>query len=134
MTEETKDSNAIWSHAESAENVIKTKELFANLEYMRDLFLEKLPIGEKRDNIINYFNDIERVISTKEQDVEYERFDDDGSAPEDRQYVYNSATLFKERSQCDSKHLTLREGVDNSTHDTGTRTTVQDQSPIDEHV
>lgn len=128
------DNNKIWVHAQSAESIMKRQELEAQLEYMRELFMEKLPIGDKKDHIMNYFNDIERVISTKEQYVEYERFDDDDSCPKDRQYIYNSATLFKERSKCDGGHIPIREGVEHTTDVTGTGTTVQDQSEIVELV
>jgi len=134
MTEIVEDSNSLWEHAESAECIIKRQELEANLEYMKTLFIEKLPVGEKLEHILNYFNDIERVISTKEQDVEYERFDDDDPSAKDRQYVYNSATLFKERSKCDREYIPIREGVDDSSDVTGTGTTVQDQPEINEPV
>jgi hypothetical protein len=96
--EEYEDPNAKWAHAISAEPSIKKKEAIAQLEYMKELFTEYLPLGEKTENISNYFNELEKIIYTKDDGIQYEEFDDSEPVPEDRRYRYNSASVFKKRS------------------------------------
>ena len=69
------------------------------LEFMRDLFRNKLPVApENQKKAEEYFNSLEELISTKDAaSIERERFPpDDPAICGTREYRYYSAHQFKE--------------------------------------
>jgi hypothetical protein len=68
--------NDIWAHAESKEAEMKQVARLAELEFMRQLFDERLPVGENKEKIHEYFNEVEQVIFTKGE-VKNEQFPDE---------------------------------------------------------
>lgn len=69
------------------------------LEFMRDLFRNKLPVApENQQKAEEYFNSLEELISTKDAaSIERERFPpDDPAVCGTREYRYYSAHQFKE--------------------------------------
>jgi len=79
---------------------VKRENLKAELAFMRELFFDSLPLGEKKDEIEKYFSYLEEAICTNDPDeFERERFpEDDPTACGDRVYKYHSAALFKEHA------------------------------------
>lgn len=67
------ETNKQWQHARSARNIVDKKQRLAELQYMRDLFNEKLPVGEELTEIQSYFDNIEQIIERNET-VEDEQF------------------------------------------------------------
>lgn len=112
--ERYEDPNAKWAHAISAESMMKKKEAIAQLDYMRTLFYECLPIGDRIEHIDNYFNELEKIIYTKENadGINYEEFSDPEPCEATREYRYNSATVFKERSERRHHLLPSGEGME----------------------
>lgn len=83
----------------------------AQLEFMRTLFAENLPVGDKLEVIEEYFNELEKVICNK-QHVEAEQFvdepaailDDHTGAPASRTpYKYISPSLLKQYASRDNR-------------------------------
>lgn len=119
--EEYKSENDLWKHAQSLEDKRNEIDLKVELQALRELFFDKLPLGEKTGYIENYFNRLEEAIYNKEH-VERETFPDDSSDTIDgessstgrkRDYKYFSASVFKEQA---SRHSPLppQENVDSS--------------------
>lgn len=67
------DTNKKWDHARSALTDIEKKQRLAELDYMRELFNERLPVGEELMEIQSYFNDIQQIIE-KDRPVKNEQF------------------------------------------------------------
>lgn len=72
-----------------------------DLEFMRDLFENKLPVGEDTSNIKNFFNHMEELIYTKEyENYVYEKFPESvdlgGRSPE---YTYHSPRLIRQQGR-----------------------------------
>lgn len=67
---------------------------------MRELFFESLPLGEKKKQVEEYFNYLEKAIDTKDPDeFQREQFPpDDPATCGDRVYKYHSAAQFKEHA------------------------------------
>lgn len=96
------NENDKWLHAHSAEKMIEYKSKMAELQLMRELFTEKLPIGDNKSEIDAYLNSIEQIIES-DGAIANEEF------PEERRlidpetggqisYNYNSASLLKQRA------------------------------------
>jgi len=66
----------------------------SELQFMKDLFLTKLPMGDNRKHIDEYFSRLEELINNKEN-IKNDDFPDDD---ERFDYKYFSPSLFKERS------------------------------------
>lgn len=90
----------LFPHAISAESFINKKQRQAELEFMKELFLEKLPIGENTEHIHAYFNELEKVISTKDEQVRNEDFKsiDEEPGAVQREYTYFTPSVLKEQS------------------------------------
>lgn len=114
--EET-NPNDIWSHVTPLNKDKDEKK--AELQFMRDLFDFSLPLGDNREAIDNYFNELEKVISTKDghKQIQPEGFSEqpggsDGSLDSTgvdakREYWYYSSSFFKQRASSD---LSNRDG------------------------
>lgn len=106
------NENELWAHAISLEQTIKNKksDLLAELEALRSLYFENLPLGENKEAIEEYFNRLEESIYNKDH-VEREAFPDDdgnecgestegheGSPRPKPDYKYFSADVFKQQA------------------------------------
>jgi hypothetical protein len=113
MNEEQENPNDLWAHAQSAEDHVLKIDRKAELEYMRDIFFNKLPLGENVEPIREYFNRLEELIDTTDgiKHINNEKFEEDRP---DTDYKYFSNDLFKIRS---SGNQLLNDGqdVDDST-------------------
>lgn len=96
------DTNKKWAHAKSAVSEVEKKHRLAELAYMRELFNDRLPLGEELTEIQSYFDAVEQVIADN-GDINHEEFEPErhvidpetgGSIP----YRYYSATLSKQRA------------------------------------
>jgi hypothetical protein len=100
------DPNAIWGHALSLEDTRIWEDKRAELFFMKDLFDYKLPIGEKKDEIDEYFNRLEELIDTKDPSIQNDKFPDDfrdidlhGEVLDPpKQFSYFSADLFEQQA------------------------------------
>lgn len=126
-----------WAHAESLESKRLADDRRAELEFMKTLFNDYLPVGENREHIDQYFSRLEDVIFTKDGNVQEavknERWptttipsDTDGLEDRQPEYRYFSASLFKEHAGV-PKHLGHGEDMDYSTDDDGLLHSTQDQ-------
>lgn len=79
---------------------IKRENLKAEVKFLKDLFFESLPLGEKKNQIEDYFSYLEKAIDTKDPDeFQREQFPpDDPTTSGDRVYKYHSAAQFKEHA------------------------------------
>jgi hypothetical protein len=79
-------------------DIIRKQQAKQELAFLRQLFLENLPINEdKKPEIEQYFNSIEKVICSKDGNIEREEFPpDDPSVCGKREYRYYSVDKFKE--------------------------------------
>lgn len=120
------NANTIWGHAQPAEPIIKKREVQAELDFMKDLFLNKLPLGENKEHIEEYFNRLETLIDTKDYDgnINREQFTDDVPGAN---YRYFSSTSARIRA---SGHALLSDGqgMDSSSTNTDASNEVQDVS------
>lgn len=82
------------------EKYVKRENLKAEVSFLRELFFESLPLGEKKQQVEEYFNYLEKAIDTKDPDeFEREQFPpDDPATCGDRVYKYHSAAQFKEHA------------------------------------
>lgn len=110
---EVKSENDLWTHAGSIEPTREKLDQMIEVAFMKELFMNHLPIGKNKEPIEKYFMDLEQVISTKDYIAlpkdEFPRDDDDGAADADastdgnpsqrRQYQYYSASLLKQQAQ-----------------------------------
>lgn len=103
--DDDEDPNAKWTHALPLEDTKLWKDKAAEAGFMKDLILNKLPIGEDTDHIHEYFNRLEKAISTKEPidndnfDYGYDEIDVDGAVDQPpEQYQYFSADLLKQQA------------------------------------
>jgi hypothetical protein len=107
--EKEEDPNAIWQHALSLEDTKIWVDRQNELDYMKDLFMNHLPINKVQhnmDEIEDYFNRVQEAIYTKDENFKYDEFprdysviDVDGAvqrAPS--QYKYFSQDLFKQQA------------------------------------
>lgn len=88
---------------------------------MRHLFTEVLPVGKRRDHIEHYFNELEKLIFTTDDDgnaIQNEQFDDGPDDGIQRNYQYFSPLVLEERAgrhqlQSDPQSMdTTTHGVD----------------------
>lgn len=121
--------NDAWNHAGSIESKRMREDRRVELEQMKDLFLNKLPIGDNKEHIEQYFNDLEKVIYTTD-DVKNDEFPTDDAQ---RDYRYFSASLLKERASRDPD-ITDGKDVANSTNAIGSTRTVQNGREESQHV
>jgi len=104
------DTNKQWEHARSAVADLEKKRRLAELAYIRELFNEKLPIGEELTEVQSYFDTVEQVINAN-GDVNNEQFEPEreivdpetgGKIP----YRYYSASLSQQRAlEVGQQHL-----------------------------
>jgi len=80
--------------------------LKAELDFLRDLFFDKLPMGEKKKNVEQLFSLLEEAIYNKDpDDIQREEFPpDDPAISGNRVYKYHSAAQFKKLA---SRHQQL---------------------------
>jgi len=106
---EREDPNAIWDHALSLQDTKIWVDRQNELDFMKDLFFNKLPINEiehNMDDIKDYFNRVQEAIFTKDPDFKYDEFprdysviDIDGAVQRPpSQYKYFSQDLFKQQA------------------------------------
>lgn len=97
------------------ESIIKRENLRSELEFLKELFLDKLPIGDKKRDIEKYFSKLEEVIDNKDinpDDIEREQFPpDDPATSGNRVYKYHSVAEFKKLASR-PKQLTGQQDVD----------------------
>ena len=76
---------------------IQKQNLKAELDYLKELFFEKLPVGQKMSEVKKYFSYLEDVIDNKDtDDIQREEFPpDDPTVGGDRVYKYHSSSQFK---------------------------------------
>lgn len=103
--QEQEDPNSIWDHALPLENTKLWIDKAVEAQFMHDLFVNHLPIGENKEEIDSYFNRLKESIANKEEILtetfpdDYSVIDIDGStasAPD--QYHYFSADLLKQQA------------------------------------
>lgn len=106
---EREDPNAIWDHALSLQDTKIWVDRQNELDFMKDLFFNKLPINEiehNMDDIKDYFNRVQEAIFTKDPNFKYDEFprdysviDIDGAVQRPpSQYKYFSQDLFKQQA------------------------------------
>lgn len=103
---ENQNVNDIWSHAISAESILEQKSRIAELEYVKKLFDENLPVGTDTSYINEYFNDLEQKI-VKNEPIKNEEFPPERDEPDPESgkpvvYKYYSTSLLKHRAQSKS--------------------------------
>jgi len=96
------DTNAKWAHAQSAVEKISRKARLAELDYMRQLFNDRLPVGEELTDIQSYFDHLEQVILS-DKAVNNEQFEPelqliDPETGDEIPYRYNSADVHYQRA------------------------------------
>lgn len=93
-------NDELFPHRIPAEDMVLKKQRKAELEFMKELFFDKLPVGENTEHITEYFNELEKVIFTKNEQVGNEDFESIDREPGaiEREYTYISPSLFKEYS------------------------------------
>jgi hypothetical protein len=106
IEEKKEDPNAIWAHAGSIEDTRMWEDRKSELLFMRDLFDTKLPVGDQKEQIDDYFNLLEQAIDNKDTSLQNDKFPESFSdidihgevdhPPE--QYTYFSADLFKQQA------------------------------------
>lgn len=70
--------------------------MIAELQFLKDLLFENLPMGDNKKHIEEYFSCLEKAIYTNEP-IEREQFPpDDPAISGTRTYKYHSSTAFKE--------------------------------------
>lgn len=76
-------------------DIIKKKQLQAELDFLKKLFYENLPVGEDMSGIENYFSSLEKLIFTKDgSSLQREEFPpDDPAVCGEREYRYYSTDL-----------------------------------------
>jgi hypothetical protein len=75
-------------------DIFKKKQLQAELDFLKKLFNENLPVGDNIDKINEYFNSLEELIYTKDGNLEREEFPpDDPTVCGQREYRYYSTDL-----------------------------------------
>jgi hypothetical protein len=78
-------------------SIIAKKNLEAELEFLKQLFYENLPIGDNTEVVDEYFSCLRKVIYSKDGRIEREEFPpDDPAVCGKREYRYYSADKFKE--------------------------------------
>jgi len=96
------DTNKQWQHARSAQNEVEKRQKLAELGYMRELFSDRLPVGEELNEVQSYFDHLEQIIE-KNEPVNNEQFspektiidpETNGNIP----YRYYSASLSHKRA------------------------------------
>lgn len=71
---EEEDPNAKWSHALSLQDTKLWQDKQNELDFMKDLFFERMPMGPDRDKMNEYFNLVQKAIDTKDESLQYEHF------------------------------------------------------------
>lgn len=110
--QQPEDPNALWGHAGSLEDTRLWEDKKSELIFMRDLFDTKLPIGENKAELDEYFNILEQAIDTKAE-IKNDKFPDDyreidqhGEVTDPpKQYTYFSADLFKQQASKEQNRL-----------------------------
>ncbi|NBX48664.1 hypothetical protein EBT25_01760 [bacterium] len=106
---EIEDPNAIWDHALSLQDTKIWIDRQNELDFMKDLFFNKLPINEnehKMEELNDYFNRVQQAIFTKDPNFKYDEFprdysviDIDGAVQRPpTQYKYFSQDLLKQQA------------------------------------
>lgn len=96
------ETNKQWEHARSAEQLVQKKARLAELQYIRDLFNDRLPVGEELTEIQSYFDHLEQVINSHGQ-LENERFPPEANITDPESggripYRYYSPALSQQRA------------------------------------
>jgi len=88
-------------------------QLKSELAYMKQLFFENLPIGDKTEKIEKYFSLLEEAISTTDN-VQREEFPpDDPAISGSRVYKYHSSAQFAKLAG-GHQHVTSGQDLDNT--------------------
>ncbi len=106
---EKEDPNAKWDHALSLQDTKIWSDRQAELDFMKDLFMNKLPIDKNEhdmDGLNDYFNRVQEAIFTKDPNFQYDEFPGDYSTVDidgavqrpPTQYKYFSQDLFKQQA------------------------------------
>lgn len=109
---------------------IQKQNLKAELDYLKELFFEKLPVGQKLSEVKKYFSYLEDVIDNKDcDDIQREEFPpDDPAVSGSRVYKYHSSSQFKKLA---SGHQSIAdsEDVDTATSEQKKLPTEPDKCP-----
>jgi len=91
-----------WAHAQSAENIVERKSRKAELDLMRDLFNDRLPVGDDLDVINKYLDDVEQIIEKNgtihNEDFPEERELIDPETGKPVPYRYYAPSILKQRA------------------------------------
>lgn len=104
-SEEIEDPNAKWGHALPLEETRLWDDKKAELEFMKDLFFERLPIGKDTQAIEAEFNRLQQAIDNKEnincdEFPDYDTVDVDGSVKDPpKDFHYFSASVLKQQAE-----------------------------------
>jgi hypothetical protein len=104
--------NDQWKHVIPLDTTTTYNDRKAELEFMKELFYDKLPVGDNKEIIDAVFNCLDKVIENKEP-LKNEQFDE---SPAEQygytaDYRYHSADLLKERSSIGNQRR-ISQGVD----------------------
>lgn len=102
----TTDDSWLKMVPDTKHNELEQRRLKSEYYYIRDLFDQHLPVGPNRDKLEEYFNDLHKVIFTKDpndiQRIERECFEDDlrpvGDGASSSSYKHISASTFKQQA------------------------------------
>ena len=103
-SEIVEDPNAKWSHALPLEETRLWDDKKAELEFMKDLFFERLPIGKDTKQIEQTFNRLQEAIDNKEninadEFPDYDTVDLDGAVQDPpKDFHYFSAAVLKQQA------------------------------------
>lgn len=97
------------------QSYIERQNLKSELEFLKELFYEKLPVGKKMAEVKKYFSYLEDIIDNKDIDeLQREEFPpDDPATSGDRVYKYHSASQFKKLAG-GHQSITNTENVDST--------------------
>jgi len=129
--------NDLWSHAISLDAKKSDMDLRADFTFMKDLFYNKLPIGESTENLDKYFNELEQVIFTKDgsKHIQYDQFPDEPPNPDIPRpdYKYFSPSVLKIRSS-GHPQLTNQQNVESPAVLDAEGVSSQDQSQMSQSL
>lgn len=105
MSEAEEDPNAKWAHALPLEQVRLVEDRRAELEFMKDLFFERLPIGKDTGALEATFNRINEAICNQEtinhdEFPSYDEVDVDGAVQDPpKEFHYFSASVLEQQAR-----------------------------------
>ena len=102
------DPNAKWQHALSLQDTKLWQDKQNELDFMRDMFFDKMPMGPDKDKLNEYFNLVQQAIDNKDPNLQNDEFssfaesvDIDGAVkdPPTTYHYYQSLLLEQQAKQ-----------------------------------